>query len=236
MIVYELKVQCITISEIGIYYVLKRANKNHRLDSLFDSQEHLDNPIIERYHREIGKKKEIHIKLMALVTNSARIPSILATSRDWYKSINRPERMYVAASVFPRSINDKKSNSTIEFFQAKVIPIYKLFSIPLNHILIDMAKSIPPTGRIGKIAMVSVITRLDPELLKENGIAERFNRALLDKFCWITMMKKVYASLSQLQHDLDKFVIYYNFKRTNQGDRLKKVKLLIRNLLVASVN
>ena len=35
------------------------------------------------------------------------------------------------------------------------------------------------------------------------------------------MIKKVYPSLHQLQDDLDKFISYYNFKRTDQGYRLK---------------
>ena len=35
------------------------------------------------------------------------------------------------------------------------------------------------------------------------------------------MIKKVYTSLSELQDDLDQFIAYYNFKRTNQGYRLK---------------
>ena len=52
-------------------------------------------------------------------------------------------------------------------------------------------------------------------------MAERFNRTLLEEFYQIVMMKKVYSSLAQLQDDLDKFIAYYNFKRTNQGYRLK---------------
>ena len=35
------------------------------------------------------------------------------------------------------------------------------------------------------------------------------------------MIKKLYSSLAELQDDLDKFIYYYNFKRTNQGYRLK---------------
>ena len=35
------------------------------------------------------------------------------------------------------------------------------------------------------------------------------------------MIKKVYSSLAELQDDLDKFIYDYNFKRTNQGYRLK---------------
>jgi len=52
-------------------------------------------------------------------------------------------------------------------------------------------------------------------------MAERFNRTLLEEFYQITMIKNVYSSLDELQDYLDKFIYYYNFKRTNQGYRLK---------------
>ena len=52
-------------------------------------------------------------------------------------------------------------------------------------------------------------------------MVERFNRTLLEEFYQITMIKKVYSSLSELQDDLDQFITYYNFKRINQGYRLK---------------
>ncbi|NQU99273.1 MAG: transposase [Parcubacteria group bacterium] len=55
---------------------------------------------------------------------------------------------------------------------------------------------------------------------KSNGIVERFNRTLLEKFYQIVMIKKIYSSLAELQDDLDRFIYYYNFKRTNQGYRL----------------
>ena len=35
------------------------------------------------------------------------------------------------------------------------------------------------------------------------------------------MIKKVYASLDELQDDLVQFIYYYNFQRTNQGYRPK---------------
>jgi transposase InsO family protein len=64
-------------------------------------------------------------------------------------------------------------------------------------------------------------TKIKPRTPQSNGIVERFNRTLLEEFYQIAMMKKVYSSLDQLQDDLDKFIYYYNFKRTNQGYRLK---------------
>ena len=53
-------------------------------------------------------------------------------------------------------------------------------------------------------------------------MVERFNRTLLEEFYQIAMLKRVYTTIGELQHDLDKFIYYYNFKRTNQGYRLKR--------------
>ena len=64
-------------------------------------------------------------------------------------------------------------------------------------------------------------TRIKPRTPQSNGIVERFNRTLLEEFYQIAMMKKAYSSLPEFQDDLDQFITYYNFKRTNQGYRLK---------------
>jgi len=65
-------------------------------------------------------------------------------------------------------------------------------------------------------------TKIKPRTPQSNRIVERFNRTLLEEFYQIAMMKKVYSSLSELQDDLDQFIYCYNFKRTNQGYRLKR--------------
>lgn len=45
---------------------------------------------------------------------------------------------------------------------------------------------------------------------------EKFNHTLLQNFYQSVMLKKVYASLDELQNNLYWFITYYNFKRTNQ--------------------
>ena len=62
---------------------------------------------------------------------------------------------------------------------------------------------------------------LKPGTPKGNGMVERFSWTLLEEFYQIVKIKKVYFSLAHLQDDMDKFITYYNFKRTNQGYRLK---------------
>lgn len=50
-----------------------------------------------------------------------------------------------------------------------------------------------------------------------NGICERFHKTILNEFYQITFRKKIYATLDELQKDLDDWVVHYNHQRTHQG-------------------
>jgi len=225
----ELKFQGITISETGIYHVLTRRGLNHRLDRLFYAQEHSDNPVItERYLREIEKKKESHIE--------AFYPGYLFCQDTFYLgTIKGLGRIYQQAGVdayssfgFAKVYTNKKADSAKDFVKTRVIPGYGMFQIPLDRILTDNGKEYTTHWENGKHDYETFLaksgirhTRIKPRCPKSNGMVERFNRTLLEEFYQIAMLKKVYTSLGQLQDDLDQFITYYNFKRTNQGYRLK---------------
>lgn len=50
-----------------------------------------------------------------------------------------------------------------------------------------------------------------------NGICERFHKTILQEFYQITFRRKLYASLEELQKDLDAWIHEYNTERTHQG-------------------
>lgn len=50
-----------------------------------------------------------------------------------------------------------------------------------------------------------------------NGICERFHKTILQEFYQVTFRKKIYATLDELQKDLDDWLAYYNNERTHQG-------------------
>ena len=54
-----------------------------------------------------------------------------------------------------------------------------------------------------------------------NGFAERLNRTILEEFYQVTLRKKRYLGINDLQVDLDRFIEFYNFKRPHQGYKLK---------------
>ena len=118
--------------------------------------------------------------------------------------------------------------SAIDFLKTKVLPVYRGFNIPLDRILTDNGKEYTTHWVCGKHDYEQFLkqnsirhTRIKPRTPQSNGLVERFNRTLLEEFYQITMIKKVYSSIAELQNDLDQFIYDYNFKRTNQGYRLK---------------
>ena len=54
-------------------------------------------------------------------------------------------------------------------------------------------------------------------MLQTNGICERFHRTILNEFYQITFRNKLYATIEELQNDLDEWINYYNNDRTHQG-------------------
>ncbi len=225
----ELALQGVTISPTGVYNVLKRKGLNHRTDRLFYAQEHSDNPVItERYLREVEKKKETHIQ--------AFYPGYLFCQDTFYVgTIKGLGRIYQQAGIdaysnfgFAKVYLDKKAESAIDFVKTKALPVYQIFHIQLDRILTDNGKEYTTHWKSGKhdyelfLANCGIThTKIKPRCPKSNGMVERFNRTLLAEFYQVAMIKNIYSSLDQLQDDLDSFIHYYNFKRTNQGYRLK---------------
>ena len=60
-------------------------------------------------------------------------------------------------------------------------------------------------------------TKTKAQSPQTNGICERFHKTILQEFYQIAFRKKIYATLDELQKDLDDWVYDYNFKRSHQG-------------------
>ena len=59
-------------------------------------------------------------------------------------------------------------------------------------------------------------TRTKTKSPQTNGICERFNKTVLNEFYRVAFRKKLYATLEELQADLDAWMEKYNHERTHQ--------------------
>lgn len=60
-------------------------------------------------------------------------------------------------------------------------------------------------------------TRTKAQSPQTNGICERFHKTILNEFYQVAFRKKIYATMEELQVDLDAWIVAYNHERTHQG-------------------
>jgi len=104
----------------------------------------------------------------------------------------------------------------------RVLPFYEKQELPLLRILTDRGTEY--CGRADQHDYQLYIALNDIEHTKTkvkspqtNGICERFHKTILNEFYQVTLRKKIYQSIDELQVDLDEWLTKYNTQRTHQG-------------------
>lgn len=104
----------------------------------------------------------------------------------------------------------------------RVLPFFEAQGVELLRVLTDRG-----TEYCGKVEQhefqlymaVNDIdhTRTKAQSPQTNGICERFHKTILNEFYQVAFRKKIYATLEELQVDLDAWIDSYNYERTHQG-------------------
>jgi hypothetical protein len=125
---------------------------------------------------------------------------------------------------FAKLYMDKTAITAADFLNDKVLPFFDSEQMRLLRVLTDRG-----TEYSGKIEqhpyqLFLHLNDIDHSRTKAyhpqtNGCTERLNQIIQDEFYAVAFRKTLYASLDQMQTDLDAFMDYYNEKRTNQGKR-----------------
>jgi len=104
----------------------------------------------------------------------------------------------------------------------RVLPFYEKHELPMLRILTDRGTEY--CGRADQHDYQLYIALNDIEHTKTkvkspqtNGICERFHKTILNEFYQVTLRKKIYQSIDELQIDLDEWLVKYNTRRTHQG-------------------
>lgn len=116
----------------------------------------------------------------------------------------------------------KTAITAADMLNDKVLPFFEKEKVPMLRILTDRGTEY--CGRLDSheyqlFLAISDIdhTRTKARSPQTNGIVERFHRTILQDFYQVALRKKIYASMEELQIDLDAWVELYNNDRTHQG-------------------
>ena len=127
------------------------------------------------------------------------------------------------AKIGMAKLYDRKTPLTAaDLLNDRVIPFYDEHGVVLQRVLTDRGTEYCGTHDRHEYELYLAVENIDHSRTKTkspqtNGIVERFHKTMLDEFYRIAFRKKIYATIDELQADLDAWLTEYNEVRTHQG-------------------
>ncbi len=112
--------------------------------------------------------------------------------------------------------------TSADLLNDKVLPYYEEQDIQVLRILTDRGAEYCGRQDAHDYQLFLAINDIDHTKTKArspktNGICERFHKTILQEFYQVTFRKKIYASIDELQKDLDEWIDYYNNERNRHN-------------------
>jgi transposase InsO family protein len=127
------------------------------------------------------------------------------------------------SKVVHAKLYDRKTPLTAcDLLNDRVVPFFDEHGIPLSRVLTDRGTEYCGNPEHHEFELYLSIediehTRTKVKHPQTNGICERFHKTVLNEFYRIAFRKKLYATIAELQADLDAWLREYNEERPHQG-------------------
>ncbi len=124
--------------------------------------------------------------------------------------------------AFAKLYDRKTPLTAADLVNDRVLPFFEGHGIPLCRMLTDRGTEYCGNPEHHEYELYLAIedvdhTRTRTKSPQTNGICERFHKTILNEFYRVTFRKKLYATIEELQADLDAWLAQYNEVRTHQG-------------------
>jgi transposase InsO family protein len=117
---------------------------------------------------------------------------------------------------------EKTPITAADLMNDRVLPFFEAHDIPLLRMLTDRGTEYCGLADRHPYELYLAVndiehTRTKTQHPQTNGICERFQKTVLNEFYRVTLRRKLYATLDELQQDLDQWIEEYNEVRPHQG-------------------
>lgn len=124
--------------------------------------------------------------------------------------------------AFAKLYTQKHAITAADLLNDRVCPFFDEQDVPLLRVLTDRGTEYCGNREQHEYQLYLALEDIDHTKTKAkspqtNGICERFHKTILEEFYQIAFRKKIYATLEELQADLDDWIRYYNEDRPHSG-------------------
>lgn len=124
--------------------------------------------------------------------------------------------------AFAKLYDRKTPITAADLLNDRVVPFFDEHGVKLCRVLTDRGTEYCGTSQAHEYQLYLAVEDIDHTRTKArspqtNGICERFHKTVLQEFYQVAFRKRIYASVEQLQADLDAWISSYNEQRPHQG-------------------
>ncbi len=124
--------------------------------------------------------------------------------------------------VFAKLYDRKTPITAADLLNDRAVQFFEEKEIKLSRVLTDRGTEYCGNPEHHEYELYLAVEDIDHSRTKTkspqtNGICERFHKTVLNEFYRVAFRKKLYASIADLQEDLDEWVTSYNEDRPHQG-------------------
>src|SRR4249919_1823290 len=124
--------------------------------------------------------------------------------------------------AFAKLYDRKTPLTAADLLNDRVIPFFDEEGVKLQRVLTDRGTEYCGNPEHHEYELYLAVEDIDHSRTKTkspqtNGIVERFHKTMLNEFYRIAFRKKIYATIGELQKDLDAWMTEYNEGRSHQG-------------------
>jgi transposase InsO family protein len=127
-----------------------------------------------------------------------------------------------AKVAFAKLYDRKTPITAADLLNDRVVPFFDEKEVKLSRVLTDRGTEYCGNPEHHEYELYLAVEDIDHSRTKAkspqtNGICERFHKTVLNEFYRVAFRKKLYASIGELQTDLDLWIKSYNEERPHQG-------------------
>jgi transposase InsO family protein len=124
--------------------------------------------------------------------------------------------------AFAKLYDRKTPITAADLLNDRVVPFFDEREVKLSRVLTDRGTEYCGNPEHHEYELYLAVEDIDHSRTKTkspqtNGIVERLHKTMLNEFYRIAFRKKLYASIGELQDDLDEWIKSYNEERPHQG-------------------
>jgi transposase InsO family protein len=227
----QLRLQGVSVSPSTVRNIWLREGIETRYKRILRLEEQLHGKDIELTEEQIRLIEKANPCFRERKVESPYPGYLLSQDTFMVGTIKGVGRIYLQAAVdtygsyaFGKLYTSKHPITAVDLLNDRVLPFYEAHGIRVEHILTDNGREYCGRAMIHPYQIFLELHDIEHRRTKvatprTNGFVERFNRTVLDEFISETFKKKLYASVEELQADLDAWLLYYNTERPHRGYR-----------------